>query len=175
MLVIAVMIKLDSPGPVLFKQSRVGQAGRLFKVWKFRTMRLGSEELNGALADANDSDGLLFKVRADPRVTPVGALLRKWSLDELPQLVNVLAGQMSLIGPRPLPVPPESFRGSERRSLMVKPGITGLWQVSGRSDTTWEEADPARPLLRRELVAGPRCRHSLGTVSTVRRARKGAY
>ena len=140
MLFIAVLIKLDSPGPVLFKQARVGEGGQLFKVWKFRTMREGSEDLVRDMADANDSDGLLFKVKSDPRVTSVGAWLRRWSVDEIPQLVNVLAGQMSLIGPRPLPVSPESFRGSERRRLMVKPGVTGLWQVSGRSDTKWEEA-----------------------------------
>jgi exopolysaccharide biosynthesis polyprenyl glycosylphosphotransferase len=140
MIVIAVLIKLDSPGPVLFKQARAGEGGQLFKVWKFRSMREGSEQLARDMADANESDGLLFKVKSDPRVTAIGAWLRRWSLDELPQLVNVLAGQMSLIGPRPLPVSPDSFQGPERRRLMVKPGVTGLWQVSGRSDTTWEEA-----------------------------------
>ena len=140
MLVIAALIKLDSPGPVIFKQRRVGKDGNVIQVWKFRSMEVGSETLIHTLAGSNETDGLLFKVKADPRVTRVGAWLRQWSLDELPQLVNVMAGNMSLIGPRPLPVSPESFQGSERRRLLVKPGITGLWQVSGRSNTTWDEA-----------------------------------
>ena len=111
MIAIAVMIKIDSPGPVLFKQARVGEGGHVFKVWKFRTMREGSEDLAREMADSNESDGLLFKIKADPRVTRAGTWLRRWSLDELPQLVNVLAGQMSLVGPRPLPVSPGKLSG----------------------------------------------------------------
>ena len=99
-----------------------------------------AEALAPTLQTANESDGLLFKLKADPRVTRLGAWLRRWSIDELPQLINVLLGQMSLVGPRPLPVSPDAFQGSERRRLLVKPGITGLWQISGRSDTTWAEA-----------------------------------
>jgi lipopolysaccharide/colanic/teichoic acid biosynthesis glycosyltransferase len=98
-----------------------------------------AEALVRALEAANESDGLLFKIKADPRITPVGRWLRRWSIDETPQLINVLMGQMSLVGPRPLPVSPDAFRGSERRRLLVKPGITGLWQINGRSDTTWTE------------------------------------
>lgn len=140
MLAIAVLIKLDSPGPVLFAQPRVGKNGQLFRFWKFRSMSPGSDILVDGLIADNECDGLLFKMKSDPRVTRVGTWLRRWSLDELPQLVNVLKGEMSLIGPRPLPVAPESFRGRERRRMLVKPGITGLWQVSGRSDVNWAEA-----------------------------------
>ncbi len=137
---VALLIRLDSRGPVFFKQPRVGKNGELFPVWKFRTMVTDAEALAPTLQTANESDGLLFKLKADPRVTRLGAWLRRWSIDELPQLINVLLGQMSLVGPRPLPVSPDAFQGSERRRLLVKPGITGLWQISGRSDTTWAEA-----------------------------------
>lgn len=139
-LVIAVLVKLDSPGPVLFRQTRVGLHGREFSVLKFRTMLDGAHAMRDMLADRNEHDGLLFKIRNDPRVTRVGRWLRKWSLDELPQLVNVLLGQMSLVGPRP-PLPEEVARydGDIARRLLVKPGITGLWQVSGRSDLSWED------------------------------------
>jgi exopolysaccharide biosynthesis polyprenyl glycosylphosphotransferase len=137
---IALLIKLDSKGAFLFRQPRVGKDGELFRVWKFRTMVTDAEALKASLAAANETDGLLFKMKVDPRVTRVGAFLRRWSIDEVPQLINVLVGQMSLIGPRPLPVSPDEFKGHERRRFLVKPGITGLWQVSGRSDTTWDEA-----------------------------------
>lgn len=139
-LVIALLIKLDSRGPVLFRQVRVGRHGREFNVLKFRTMQVGAHKMRDLLADRNEHDGLLFKIRDDPRVTGVGRWLRKWSLDELPQLVNVLAGQMSLVGPRPpLPEEVERYDGDVARRLLVKPGITGLWQVSGRSDLSWED------------------------------------
>lgn len=139
-LVIVCLIKIDSRGPVLFRQVRVGRGGREFSVLKFRTMLVGAHAMRDVFADRNETDGLLFKIRNDPRVTRVGRWLRKWSLDELPQLVNVLAGQMSLIGPRP-PLPEEVARydGDVARRLLVKPGITGLWQVSGRSDLSWED------------------------------------
>ncbi|MGC5329853.1 sugar transferase [Micromonospora sp. DT62] len=138
--VVALAIKVDSRGPVLFRQTRVGQGGREFGVYKFRTMVVNADALLAALAARNETDGLMFKMRDDPRVTRVGRLLRKWSLDELPQLVNVLLGHMSLVGPRP-PLPSEVARydGDVARRLLVKPGMTGLWQVSGRSDLSWED------------------------------------
>ena len=137
---IALAIKLDSRGPVIFRQIRVGRGGQEFGVFKFRTMVVNADALLAELAARNETDGLMFKMRHDPRVTRVGRLLRKWSLDELPQLVNVLLGQMSLVGPRP-PLPSEVARydGDVARRLLVKPGMTGLWQVSGRSDLSWED------------------------------------
>jgi exopolysaccharide biosynthesis polyprenyl glycosylphosphotransferase len=139
-LVVAALIKLTSRGPVLFRQTRVGRGGREFQVFKFRTMVAGAHGMRQSLTDRNESDGLLFKIRDDPRVTLVGRWLRKWSLDELPQLANVVRGQMSLVGPRP-PLPEEvaKYDGDVARRLLVKPGITGLWQVSGRSDLSWED------------------------------------
>ncbi|MEV0395974.1 sugar transferase [Polymorphospora rubra] len=138
--VIALAIKLDSRGPVIFKQVRVGQGGKEFGVYKFRTMVVNADALLAQLAASNETDGLMFKMRDDPRVTRTGRFLRKWSLDELPQLANVLFGHMSLVGPRP-PLPSEVARydGDVARRLLVKPGMTGLWQVSGRSDLTWED------------------------------------
>ncbi len=137
---IAIAIKLDGRGPVFFRQTRVGMGGREFGVFKFRTMVVNADEMLAELRAKNESDGLLFKMRQDPRVTRVGRFLRKYSLDELPQLVNVFLGHMSLVGPRP-PLPQEVARydGDIARRLLVKPGITGLWQVSGRSDLTWED------------------------------------
>ncbi|MEH1015895.1 sugar transferase [Micromonospora sp. CPCC 206060] len=137
---IALLVKLDSQGPVIFRQTRVGQGGVEFGVYKFRTMVVNADAMLAELATRNETDGLLFKMRDDPRVTRVGRFLRKWSLDELPQLANVLFGHMSLVGPRP-PLPSEVARydGDVARRLLVKPGMTGLWQVSGRSDLTWED------------------------------------
>ena len=110
-------------------------------MYKFRTMEVDAERRVDALADANESDGVLFKMRRDPRITRVGGVLRRYSLDELPQLLNVLAGSMSLVGPRPpLPAEVERYEGPVVRRMLVKPGITGLWQVSGRSDLSWEES-----------------------------------
>lgn len=138
--VIALAIKLNSRGPVIFRQIRVGRGGREFGVYKFRTMVVNADALLAELAAKNETDGLMFKIRKDPRVTRVGRVLRKWSLDELPQLANVLFGHMSLVGPRP-PLPSEVARydGDVARRLLVKPGITGLWQISGRSDLSWED------------------------------------
>jgi exopolysaccharide biosynthesis polyprenyl glycosylphosphotransferase len=140
LVVIAIAIKLDGRGPVFFRQTRVGLSGKKFGVFKFRTMVVNAEEVLAQLKARNETDGLMFKMRDDPRVTRVGRFLRRYSLDELPQLVNVLLGQMSLVGPRP-PLPREVARydGDVARRLLVKPGITGLWQVSGRSDLTWED------------------------------------
>lgn len=138
--VIAIAIRISDPGPVFFRQPRVGHEGRTFRVWKFRTMYVDAEERLASLVDQNETDGLLFKIRQDPRVFPVGRFLRATSLDELPQLINVLFGEMSLVGPRPLPADDGDFLGDVRRRLLVRPGITGLWQVSGRSDLSWDEA-----------------------------------
>jgi exopolysaccharide biosynthesis polyprenyl glycosylphosphotransferase len=141
MTVAAVAIAADSRGPVFYRQRRVGKAGREFTILKFRTMVRDADRWRTELAAANEGAGVLFKMRKDPRVTRVGAVLRRYSLDELPQLLNVLSGAMSLVGPRP-PLPEESARyeADMRRRLLVKPGLTGLWQVSGRSDLSWEEA-----------------------------------
>ncbi|MEV4108183.1 sugar transferase [Nonomuraea sp. NPDC049695] len=141
LLAIALVIRLTSHGPALFHQTRVGKGGKDFRVVKFRTMVADAEQLKDALLDANEFDGVLFKIRNDPRITRVGAFLRKYSLDELPQLLNVLRGEMSLVGPRP-PLPEEvgKYGADVRRRLVVKPGMTGLWQVSGRSNLTWEES-----------------------------------
>jgi exopolysaccharide biosynthesis polyprenyl glycosylphosphotransferase len=139
--VVAALIKLSDRGPALFRQTRVGRDGRAFTVYKFRTMVADAEERKAQLVALNESDGMLFKMRRDPRVTPVGAWLRRWSLDELPQLINVLTGDMSLVGPRPaLPQEAALYGDHVRRRLVVKPGITGLWQVNGRSDLPWDES-----------------------------------
>ncbi|HUD38885.1 MAG TPA: sugar transferase [Streptosporangiaceae bacterium] len=137
---IALAIKCIDPGPVFFRQTRVGRDGRDITVYKFRTMRIDAERLKARYAQDNEGSGVLFKIRRDPRVTRTGRWLRRWSLDELPQLINVLTGDMSLVGPRPhLPQEAERYCGLMRRRLAVKPGITGLWQVSGRSDLSWDE------------------------------------
>jgi exopolysaccharide biosynthesis polyprenyl glycosylphosphotransferase len=137
---IAIAIKISDAGPVFFRQARVGREGTTFRVWKFRTMYADAEERRAALLDQNESDGQLFKIKDDPRIFPLGRLLRASSLDELPQLINVLSGEMSLVGPRPLPAEDGDYLGDVRRRLLVRPGITGLWQVSGRSDLSWDEA-----------------------------------
>jgi len=136
-----IAVRLTSRGPALFKQVRVGLNGRHFTIWKLRTMSVGAEALRPGLLHLNEGSGVLFKIRDDPRVTPLGRWLRRWSLDELPQLWNVVRGDMSLVGPRPpLPCEVESYSDRIRRRLLVKPGLTGLWQVSGRSGLSWEEA-----------------------------------
>lgn len=141
MLAVALCVKLEDGGPVLFRQVRVGHEGRTFAMWKFRSMVTDAESQLSRLMSLNDGAGPLFKLRQDPRVTRTGAIIRKYSLDELPQLFNVLRGEMSLVGPRP-PLPREvaEYESSTRRRLLVKPGLTGLWQISGRSDLPWEEA-----------------------------------
>jgi exopolysaccharide biosynthesis polyprenyl glycosylphosphotransferase len=141
LLVTAVMVKLTSRGPVLFKQTRVGRGGEEFKMLKFRTMVVDAEARKAELVALNEGNGILFKLRDDPRVTKVGRYLRRFSIDELPQLVNVLRGDMSLVGPRPpLPAEVAQYAIDDARRMLVKPGLTGLWQVSGRSDLTWEES-----------------------------------
>jgi lipopolysaccharide/colanic/teichoic acid biosynthesis glycosyltransferase len=135
------MIWLHDRGPVFFTQIRVGKDGRTFKIYKFRTMIVDAEQRKARLLENNDTDGVLFKLRNDPRVTAVGTHLRRWSIDELPQLLNVFLGDMSLVGPRPaLPDEAAKYADHVRRRLVVKPGLTGLWQVNGRSDLSWEES-----------------------------------
>jgi exopolysaccharide biosynthesis polyprenyl glycosylphosphotransferase len=138
---LGVMIRLHDRGPALFTQTRVGKDGKVFRIYKFRTMVVDAEQRRAQLLASNDTDGVLFKLRKDPRVTAIGVPLRRWSIDELPQLLNVFLGHMSLVGPRPA-LPEEAARYAEhvRRRLVVKPGLTGLWQVNGRSDLSWEES-----------------------------------
>ncbi len=138
---VVLAIRVADGGPALFRQTRAGKDGKAFTVYKFRTMVLDAEERKAQLAERNENDGLNFKIRNDPRITKVGRRLRRWSVDELPQFINVLLGDMSLVGPRPA-LPDEAARYGEhvRRRLMVKPGITGLWQVNGRSDLSWDES-----------------------------------
>ncbi len=136
----AIAIKRSSPGPVIFKQERVGRDGETFRVFKFRTMVQDAEARRAALEAHNEADGPMFKIAEDPRVTKVGRLLRRLSIDEIPQFVNVLRGEMSIVGPRPaLPSEVEQWTEDVHERLRVLPGITGMWQVSGRSDTTFDE------------------------------------
>jgi exopolysaccharide biosynthesis polyprenyl glycosylphosphotransferase len=137
---LSVAIRRDSPGPAIFRQSRVGRDGRAFTMYKFRTMSDGAHSAVEDLSEQNESDAVLFKMRQDPRITRLGAVLRKFSLDEVPQLFNVVLGHMSLVGPRPaLQSEVIQYCQDARRRLVVKPGLTGLWQVSGRSDLSWED------------------------------------
>ncbi|WP_353813307.1 sugar transferase [Agromyces sp. SYSU T00266] len=140
-LTIALLVRRDSPGPAFYAQERVGLNGRRFRMLKFRSMVADAEAQLTTLLDRTDGNGVLFKMRSDPRVTRIGAVLRRYSLDELPQFVNVLRGEMSLVGPRP-PLASEVERYDEwaRRRLLVRPGITGLWQTQGRSDLSWDDS-----------------------------------
>ena len=139
-LIIAAAIKLDSRGPMLYRDRRIGVGEREFGMLKFRTMVEGASEQQGELEQRNEAPGALFKIRRDPRVTRVGRLLRKASLDELPQLLNVLRGEMSLVGPRPLPLRDYAMLDAwHRKRYLVLPGITGLWQISGRSSLTFDD------------------------------------
>jgi exopolysaccharide biosynthesis polyprenyl glycosylphosphotransferase len=144
--IVALLIKLDSPGPVFFRQERVGLNKRRFRLFKFRTMLEGAENQQQTLESLNEADGPVFKIKDDPRITRIGKVLRRYSIDELPQLLNVLKGDMSLVGPRPLPVRDieRIDTQSHKRRLSVKPGVTCLWQVNGRSEvgfTEWVRMD----------------------------------
>jgi exopolysaccharide biosynthesis polyprenyl glycosylphosphotransferase len=141
LVIVAIAIKLADNGPALFTQTRVGKDGRTFKIYKFRTMVVDAEARLAELKPVNDLDGVLFKVRRDPRITSIGARLRKYSIDEFPQFINVVKGEMSLVGPRPA-LPSEAARYADHvhRRLVVKPGLTGMWQVSGRSELSWDES-----------------------------------
>lgn len=140
LLAVALAVRLESAGPILFKQTRIGLEGKEFSMRKFRSMVVDAEQRAAEIRALNESDGVLFKIEHDPRITKVGRHLRKLSLDELPQLFNVLAGSMSLVGPRPpLPREVDAYEQDVHRRLLVKPGITGLWQVSGRSLLSWQD------------------------------------
>lgn len=141
LLVLGAVVRLDSPGPAVYRQQRVGKDGRLFTMFKLRSMSQTADTGRDDLLGVNEADGVLFKIQQDPRVTGVGSWLRRWSLDELPQLWNVVRGDMSLVGPRPaLPDEVARYDVDPTRRLVVKPGLTGLWQVSGRSDLSWAES-----------------------------------
>ena len=139
-IVTAILIKVTDPGPIFFSQVRVGRNGRRFKMHKFRSMVVDAEKRKKELMKLNEMDGPVFKIKRDPRITPIGRFIRKTSIDELPQLINVLVGDMSLVGPRPpLPDEVDQYKDWQRRRLSVKPGITGLWQVSGRNQIDFDE------------------------------------
>ena len=141
LLATAVAVRLETPGPVLFRQERVGKRGRLFTMLKFRSMRVTAEAEKQALGSANESaDGVLFKMKSDPRVTRVGRVIRRLSIDEMPQLLNVLRGEMSIVGPRPaLPMEVDQYDLEARKRLQTRPGLTCLWQISGRSELAFSE------------------------------------
>jgi len=141
LLLTALAIRFESPGPVLFKQTRVGKRARLFTMYKFRSMGITAEAEKGALTEFNESaDGVLFKMKADPRITRIGRIIRRLSIDELPQLLNILKGDMSIVGPRPaVPSEVEEYGAEERKRLHAKPGLTCLWQIGGRSDLSFEQ------------------------------------
>ncbi|MHB8671422.1 MAG: sugar transferase, partial [Acidimicrobiales bacterium] len=139
MVLTAIAVKLFDGGPVLFRQDRVGRDGEIFPMLKFRSMVVGAESMVLSLRGRNAANGLLFKVHDDPRVTAVGRVIRRWSIDELPQLFNVLRGEMSLVGPRPLPVRPEDFEAPDHHRHTVRPGITGYWQVAPRGGLAYRE------------------------------------
>jgi exopolysaccharide biosynthesis polyprenyl glycosylphosphotransferase len=140
MVVAAIAIKLDSRGPVLYKQRRLTTHGEEFTILKLRTMQDGADQIRNLDMSDQDGGGVLFKMRRDPRITRVGRFIRQFSIDELPQLVHVIRGEMSLVGPRPITTDDSTYTGSARRRLLVRPGLTGLWQVNGRSDLSWEDS-----------------------------------
>lgn len=175
LVVLVVAVRLDSRGGAVFRQVRVGQDGRAFTIYKIRTMCQGAELLKPALVGANEAAGPLFKLHADPRVTRLGALLRKSSLDELPQLINVVRGEMALVGPRPaLPCEVAVYSERESRRLDVLPGVTGLWQVSGRSDLDQETAIDLDLSYQRGWTARDDFSVLMSTVTAVA-SRRGAY
>jgi exopolysaccharide biosynthesis polyprenyl glycosylphosphotransferase len=170
-----VAVRLESRGPGLFTQVRVGQNGRLFRVYKMRTMCIDAEERKRELSEDDEGNGVLFKMREDPRITRVGRILRKTSLDELPQLINVVRGDMSLVGPRPaLPEEVAKYDETARRRLAVKPGMTGLWQVSGRSDLDWDTTVSLDVTYTDNVTIAEDLRICLRTVKAVTSG-KGAY
>jgi lipopolysaccharide/colanic/teichoic acid biosynthesis glycosyltransferase len=171
-----IAIKISSRGPVFYKQVRLGINGTEFSMIKFRSMYRDAHVRRAQIFDQNEQDGggVLFKIRRDPRVTPVGRFIRMFSIDELPQLVHVLSGRMSLVGPRPLAAEDSIYTGSARRRLLVRPGLTGLWQVSGRSELSWDDAVRLDLYYVENWSLGLDLSILARTVFTVL-ARKGAY
>jgi lipopolysaccharide/colanic/teichoic acid biosynthesis glycosyltransferase len=161
LVVVAVLVRLDSPGPIIFAQERTGRHGRRFRMYKYRTMVENAEELKASLAHLNVLPAPDFKVPDDPRITRSGRILRKTSLDELPQLINVLRGEMTLVGPRPTSFGPQTYRLWHTERLELTPGLTGLWQVRARGDSTFDERlrhdieylDNVSPLLDLKILA----------------------
>jgi exopolysaccharide biosynthesis polyprenyl glycosylphosphotransferase len=138
---IALAVKATSPGPVFYLSERIGRGGKPFRMIKFRSMFVNADSNIAALIERNGGNPVFFKMKDDPRITPIGRVIRKFSLDELPQFLNVLHGEMSVVGPRPqVQREVDSYDGNMRRRLLVKPGVTGLWQVSGRSDLSLEDS-----------------------------------
>ena len=173
--VLALLIRLDSPGPVLFKQARVGLNGEEFPFYKFRSMIADAEARRHLLETQNERSGPVFKMKNDPRITRVGRLLRKFSLDELPQLINVLKGEMSLVGPRPaLPSETAKYTPRQRQRLLTLPGVTGLWQVSGRASLSFERSIELDLLYVERQSVALYFRILLLTIPAVLRA-EGAY
>jgi lipopolysaccharide/colanic/teichoic acid biosynthesis glycosyltransferase len=172
---IALMIKFDSPGPVFYRQERVGRGGRLFRFYKFRSMYAEADRRIAELEHLNEQEGPVFKMKSDPRITPVGRFLRRSSMDEIPQVFNVLRGEMSIVGPRPaLPVEVARYQPWHRRRLEVKPGITCLWQIAGRSHIGFEEWMRLDMEYLRTRSLGTDLVIFLKTVPAVM-ARRGAY
>ncbi|MBL0058304.1 MAG: exopolysaccharide biosynthesis polyprenyl glycosylphosphotransferase [Elusimicrobia bacterium] len=172
---LAILIKLDSPGPVFFRQERVGYKGKNFKIFKFRSMSTDAEDRLEELRHLNERPGPLFKIKKDPRITRVGRWIRRLSVDEIPQLFNVLAGDMSLVGPRPqLPKEAESNDEWARKRLNVLPGISGLWQVSGRAQLSYEEMIELDVFYIEHWSPGLDLKILLKTIPTVF-GRQGAY
>jgi lipopolysaccharide/colanic/teichoic acid biosynthesis glycosyltransferase len=175
LLLIALAIRLDSRGPVLFSQVRIGHGGRPFRMWKFRSMVADAEARRAAVLSASDRAGLCFKAKDDPRITRAGRFLRRTSLDELPQLWNVLKGEMSLVGPRPaLPEEVAAYPAAARERLAVLPGLTGVWQVSGRADVSFDDMVAMDVTYVRNPGIGRDLALILRTVAVVVRG-KGAY
>jgi len=172
---LALLVKLETPGPFLFCQRRVGRNGETFDCYKIRSMVVNAEDLKESLSHLNEADGAAFKIREDPRITRVGRFVRRSSLDEFPQLLNVLKGEMSVVGPRPqVPAEVEQYRPEHQARLAVKPGLTCLWQVSGRNDVDFEEWMS----LDREYVARRGLKLDLWILTRTLPAviaRKGAY
>ena len=140
LIIVAIAIKIDSRGPIIFKQDRVGKDGKIFSMYKFRSMVVNAEELKQQLQSQNEMSGPMFKIKNDPRINKIGRFIRKTSIDELPQLLNVIKGDMSLVGPRPsLPKEVSQFKPWMKERLLVKPGLTCFWQVMGRNNISFEE------------------------------------
>ena len=168
LVLVAILIKVTSKGPIIYRSRRVGKNGKEFWFYKFRTMYTGAEALNAQLANQNQHTGPIFKIKSDPRITPIGKFLRKYSIDEMPQLLHVLLGDMTLVGPRPhLPTEVKHYDEKAAQRLLITPGLTCYWQIMGRSDLAYDEWD-----RRRQLERGPTRRRN-GSCSGSHAVRRG--